>query len=76
MDGIMSLHEIMHYTHIRKKVGIVIKLDIEKAYDKVNWEFLLKCLENKGFGSTWCGWMRKIIQNGTVSVKLNNTLGP
>ena len=35
-DGIISLHEILHYTHIRKKVGIVIKLDFEKAYDKVN----------------------------------------
>ena len=37
MDWIMSLHEILHYTHIRKKVGIVSKLDFEKAYDKVNW---------------------------------------
>ena len=76
MDGIMSLHEILHYTHIRKKVGIVIKLDFEKAYDKVNWEFLLQSLENRGFGTTWCGWMKKILHNGTVSVKLNNTSGP
>ena len=36
VDGIMSLHEILHYTHIRKRVGIFFKLDFEKAYDKVN----------------------------------------
>ena len=36
MDGVMSLHEILNYTHVKKKVGIVLKLDFEKAYDKVN----------------------------------------
>ena len=55
---------------------MVLKLDFEKAYDKVNWDLLLKCLEIRGFGKTWCSWMEKILHNGTVSVKLNNTSGP
>lgn len=41
MDGICSLHEIMHHVHIKKQVRIILKLDFEKAYDKVNWDFLL-----------------------------------
>lgn len=36
MDGIMSLHEILHHSYAPKKNGIVLKLDFEKAYDKVN----------------------------------------
>ena len=36
LDGIMSLHEIMHHMHVKKKTGIILKLDFEKAYDKVN----------------------------------------
>ena len=44
MDGVLTLHEILHHTHIKRKVGIVLKLDFEKAYDKVNWDFLLNYL--------------------------------
>lgn len=45
MDGVMALHEILHDTRVKKKDGPVLKLDFEKAYDKINWKFLFKCLE-------------------------------
>jgi hypothetical protein len=35
MSGIMALHEILHETKKSRDVGIVLKLDFEKAYDKV-----------------------------------------
>lgn len=76
MDGILTLHEVLHHAHVKKKVGVVLKLDFEKAYDKINWDFLLECHRNRGFGTTWCGWIEKILHNGTVSIKLNNEVGP
>lgn len=48
MDGILALHEILHHTHIKKRTGIVLKLDFEKAYDKVNWDFF--CLRATNLG--------------------------
>ena len=30
----------------------------------------------RGFGTTWCEWIKSILVDGTVSVKLNNTMGP
>lgn len=36
MSGILTLHEILHETKVKKEVGIILKLDFEKAYDKVN----------------------------------------
>ena len=54
MNGIMALHEILHETKRTKEVGLVLKLDFEKAYDKVCWEFLFSCLKIRGFSETWC----------------------
>jgi hypothetical protein len=51
---------------IKKKVGVVLKLDFEKAYDKVCWDFLLNCLKVIGFCDKWCSWIREILFNGTV----------
>ena len=49
MSRIMFLHEIIHETKRRKEIGIILKLDFKKAYDKVNWKLLFECLEKKGF---------------------------
>jgi hypothetical protein len=76
MNGVLPLHEILHETKKQRKTGVVLKLDFEKAYDKVHWGFLLRCLEIRGFSSTWCAWIKKVLENGTLAVKVNNTIGP
>jgi hypothetical protein len=35
MNDIMALHEVMHETKKSRKVGVILTLDFEKAYDKV-----------------------------------------
>ena len=37
MNGVLALHEILHETKKGKVVGVVLTLDFEKAYDKVNY---------------------------------------
>jgi hypothetical protein len=53
----------------------VLKLDFEKAYDKVHWKFLLKCLMERGFNDTWCKWIEKVLCDGIVVVKINGCIG-
>lgn len=33
------------------------KLDLEKTYDHVNWDFLLSILKQLGFGERWLKWI-------------------
>lgn len=35
-------------------MGLLCKLDMEKSYDHVNWEFLLYLLERCDSGERWC----------------------
>jgi hypothetical protein len=76
MSGIMCLHEILHETKRRKEVGVILKLDFDKAYDKVNWRLLFACMKKQGFDDKWCSWMEQVVTGGTVSVKMNNQVGP
>ena len=76
MSGIMVLHEILHETKRRKQTGLILKLDFEKAYDKVSWRFLLECLAARGFCSKWCKWIEQVVTGRTVSVKMNDLIGP
>jgi hypothetical protein len=34
------LHKTIHKLHRKKMSGVVLKLEFEKDYDKVNWGFL------------------------------------
>jgi hypothetical protein len=76
MSGVMALHEILHETKRKKKCGVILKLDFEKAYDKVSWSFLMECLRMKGFNGKWCGWIKQVVTGGTMSVKINDQVGP
>ena len=35
LDGVVILHETVHELHPKKLNGVVLKIDFEKAYDKV-----------------------------------------
>jgi hypothetical protein len=48
----------------------VLKIDFEKAYDKLDWNVLFKSLELSCFNDTWCGWMKKVTVRGTLCVRI------
>ncbi|RVW60790.1 LINE-1 reverse transcriptase-like [Vitis vinifera] len=44
LDASLVANEVIDYWHKRKEKGLICKLDIEKAYDSINWKFLMKGL--------------------------------
>jgi hypothetical protein len=71
LESVVVAHEIVHGIHKSGELGCVIKLDYEKAYDRVSWEFLFEILESRGFNSCWIQWIKRIIQQGSLGVMLN-----
>jgi hypothetical protein len=43
------LHEVLHELRRSKRSGLILKIDFEKAYDRVSWSFLEQIMVDKGF---------------------------
>jgi len=39
-EGVVMLHETIHELHRKRQDGVILKLDFEKAYDKIKWHFI------------------------------------
>lgn len=57
LDAVLVANEVVDETRMKKKKGLVFKIDFEKAYDHVEWSFLDFVLEKKGFGLRWRNWI-------------------
>ena len=53
LDGPLIANEIIDSMLKKKEKWVLCKLDIEKAYGHINWNFLTKILQRMGFGSKW-----------------------
>ena len=52
---------------------MLCKLDIEKAYDQINWNFLTTVLFKMGFKEKWLGWIKRCISTASFSVMSNGS---
>jgi hypothetical protein len=43
LESVVAAHEIIYEVHRNKESGVILKLDYEKAYGRVNWDSLRRC---------------------------------
>jgi hypothetical protein len=75
LDGVVTLHETVHELHSKKLNGVILKLDFEKAYDKVKWSFLQQTLRMKGFSTEYRALINSFVFGGSVAIKINDDVG-
>nr|GEU75893.1 RNA-directed DNA polymerase, eukaryota [Tanacetum cinerariifolium] len=73
LDGPFVLNEVVQWCKNRKKQTMVFKVDFEKAYDSVRWEFVDDVLKKFGFGEKWCLWIRSCLQSLRGLVLVNGS---
>ena len=73
-DNIMLAFETLHYmrNHSSGEMGyMALKLDMNKAYDRVEWQYMWQLMKKMGFGNTWINLMMQCISKATYLVLIN-----
>ncbi|KAL5579747.1 hypothetical protein UlMin_012189 [Ulmus minor] len=68
--GFECLHAIKRWK--TKKNYIALKLDMAKAYDRVEWEFIQRIMNKLGFSDVWTKKIMTCISSVTYSFQFND----
>ena len=73
LDAVLIANEAIDSIMKNNENGFMCKLDIEKAYDNVDWSFLLTVMQKMGFGEKWIRWIKWCISTASFSMLINGT---
>ena len=70
-ENVRLISDLIQYTDKLNKKGIAIFLDFKKAFDSIEWNYLLETLQLFNFGHDIQNWI-KVFYNNVTSCVLNN----
>ncbi|GKG08320.1 RNA-directed DNA polymerase, eukaryota, partial [Tanacetum coccineum] len=73
LDGPFILNELLSWCKHKKRKAMIFKVDFEKAFDFVRWDYLDDVLKSFGFGDKWRGWIRGCLNSSMGSVLVNGS---
>ena len=66
-------NEVIEKAKRSQKSCLVFKVDYQKAYDSVSWDFLLYMLRRIGFSLKWINWIEGCLRSASISVLVNGS---
>ncbi len=73
LDSVLMANEVVEDLRKKGRSGLCLKVDFEKAYDSVRWEFLYDMLHRMGFHNLWITWIRGCMESASISVLVNGS---
>jgi hypothetical protein len=70
-DAIGAAHECIHSIKQKNQKALILKLDLKKAFDCIDWEFLRLILHAVGFGDLLTNWILACVTNANFVVLIN-----
>lgn len=74
-DTFAYVQSALKQLHKKRIPSLFIKLDISKAFDTINWPFLLDIMVHLGFGQRWRNWVSSLWCTASSCFLLNGEPG-
>ncbi|VVA41364.1 PREDICTED: reverse mRNAase [Prunus dulcis] len=77
-DNIIVAHEAFHYLKLKRtgcKLEAGLKIDMSKAFDRVEWDFLVGVMQKLGFSDFWINMVMACVSTVSFSVLINGKPG-
>lgn len=71
LDGPLVINEVCSWAKRSKKKLLLLKVDFDKAFDSINWEYLDSVLSQMRFGGKWRAWISGCLKSSRASVLVN-----
>ncbi|GJY76706.1 kinase-like domain, beta-lactamase/transpeptidase-like protein [Tanacetum coccineum] len=69
LDSVLIANEAMKYMRKKKRKGVIFKVDFKKAYDSIEWDYLLEIMRKTGFGNRWGNGLMLVAEGLNVLIK-------
>jgi hypothetical protein len=76
LDAIGTAHEVLHNIKQKNLQALILKLDLKKSFDCINWDFLRLILLQSGFGHHFTRWIMGCVSSATIVVLVNGEATP
>jgi len=76
LDNVFMAQEALEWAEENNQDLVLLLLDFEKAFDRIEWDFLFKALAVLGFSDTWVCWVKMLYKAASSAIKVNGTIGP
>lgn len=72
-EGEIVEHEVLHSISVHKCLAMILKLDMMKAYDRIEWNVLKVVLSRLGFSLAWIKWIMSCISLARFLILVNGS---
>jgi len=73
LDSVLVANEVLEEYKRKRKSCVFFKVDYEKAYDSVSWDFIYYMLRRLGFCDRWIRWIKGCLESASVFVLVNGS---
>jgi hypothetical protein len=74
LENLITAWEAMDWAKCSRQNSTLLLLDFEKAYDRIEWNFIIMVLQSFGFPPYFCNVVQTFLQDAYAQIEINGSL--